>query len=619
MSSPASKEAEVRGPLTSAASSQRPPAGALDPHSRSEPHRVRVVHMDLDLALDFDAERVSGSVTHRLERPDPSAPLLLDTADLEVLEVVGEDGDPRSWSLGEPRGREGRALRVDLHADDTEVTVRYATRPEGEAVQWLAPPQTADGTHPFVYTQGQAILTRSWIPCQDTPGNRVTWSAWVQAPRDLRVVMSGEGTGPRPLADAPQLLRWRHELPLAVPPYLIALAAGRLERRAISPRVAVFAEPGLVDAAAAELEDTEAMLSAAERLFGPYRWGRYDVLFLPPAFPYGGMENPLLTFATPTILAGDRSLVALVAHELAHSWSGNLVTNATWEDFWLNEGFTVYCEKRIVEEVFGRERAVMEMALDRTGLETELEELEPWQTVLDIDLEGHHPDDGFSGVPYEKGALLLRRIEELVGREVLDGFLASWFERHAFQSATTAEFEAFLAKELFPVRPGALQLLDLEEWLREPGLPADAPTVTSEELLTVDREVTRWVAGAAAADLETAGWNTFQWLRFLGGIAVDTEPARLGDLDAAFGFTGSGNAEVQCAWLALAARKGYAPARPALEEFLGRVGRRKFLVPLYRALLDADPEGARALYGQLRERYHAVSRETLDGLVLEGA
>ena len=571
--------------------------------------------MDLELEVDHGARVLHGKVTHRLERPDPSAPLVLDTAALEVLEVVGEDGDPRSWSLGPEAGREGRALRIDLHADDAEVTVRYRTLPTGEAVQWLEPQQTAEGTHPFVYTQGQAILTRSWIPCQDTPGNRVTWSAWVTAPRDLRVVMSGEGTGPRPVPGSDHLLRWRHELPLAVPPYLIALAVGRLERIAISPRVAIFAEPSVVGPAAEELADTEAMLAAAEELFGPYRWGRYDVLFLPPAFPYGGMENPLLTFATPTILAGDRSLVALVAHELAHSWSGNLVTNATWEDFWLNEGFTVYCEKRIVEAVYGDERARMEMALDRTGLEEELAELEPWQTVLDIDLEGHHPDDGFSGVPYEKGALLLRRIEELVGRELLDEFLAAWFDEHAFESATTSEFEAFLQERLVSRRPGALQQLDLEEWLRAPGLPADAPRVTSEPLLAVDREVSRWVAGCAAADLRTEGWNTFQWLRFLQGIAADADAARLADLDATYELTRTGNAEILAAWLALATCRGHAAARPALEAFLGRIGRRKFLVPLYRALLEADPEAARALYARFRGQYHAVSRETLDGLL----
>ena len=571
--------------------------------------------MDLELEVDHGARVLHGQVTHRLERPDPSAPLVLDTAALEVLEVVGEDDDPRAWSLGSEAGREGRALRIDLHADDAEVTVRYRTLPMGEAVQWLEPQQTAEGTHPFVYTQGQAILTRSWIPCQDTPGNRVTWSAWVTAPRDLRVVMSGEGTGPRPVPGRDHLLRWRHELPLAVPPYLIALAVGRLERVAISPRVAIFAEPSVVGPAAEELADTEAMLAAAEELFGPYRWGRYDVLFLPPAFPYGGMENPLLTFATPTILAGDRSLVALVAHELAHSWSGNLVTNATWEDFWLNEGFTVYCEKRIVEAVYGDERARMEMALDRTGLEEELAELEPWQTVLDIDLEGHHPDDGFSGVPYEKGALLLRRIEELVGRELLDEFLAAWFDEHAFESATTSEFEAFLQERLASRRPGALQQLDLEEWLRAPGLPADAPRVTSEPLLAVDREVSRWVAGGAAADLRTEGWNTFQWLRFLQGIAADADAARLGDLDATYELTRTGNAEILAAWLALATRRGHAAARPALEAFLGRIGRRKFLVPLYRALLEADPEAARALYARFRGQYHAVSRETLDGLL----
>jgi hypothetical protein len=390
-----------------------------------------------------------------------------------------------------------------------------------------------------------------------------------------------------------------------------------LERRTISPRVAVFAEPVIIDLAAEELADMDAMLVTAEQLFGPYRWGRYDVLVLPPAFPYGGMENPLLTFVSPTILAGDRSLVSLIAHELAHSWSGNLVTNETWEDFWLNEGFTVYCEQRIIEALYGVSRSNMEKALARTELLAEMETLEPWQTVLAIDLEGHHPDMGFSWVPYEKGALLLRRIEELVGREDVDDFLRGWFEGRAFRSASTADFEEYLLHGLAELRPGAMANLDLDLWLHGPGLPDDAPQAVSEPLLMVDAAVSRLIAGTDPGEIETADWNTFQWLRMIHGLGQDAGPELLESLDLSFGLTSSGNAEVLCAWLELGILGGYDGVQQRLEEFLLTVGRRKYLLPLYTALC-ATPEGrtrARRIYAQARPLYHAVSTATLDTLI----
>ena len=588
-----------------------------DLHSASQPWLVRVVHVDMELELDFESECLVGSAVYSLQRSDPHEPLILDVAFLDQISVHGLDGEPRGFHLGATQERLGQALTIQLEESDQAVRVRWKTRAEGEALQWLGPEQTASGLGPFMYSQGQAILTRSWLPIQDTPGNRISWSARVTAPRDLRVVMSGEGTGAQEIPGDPSRLVWQHELSLTVPPYLIALACGRLERRAISPRVAVFAEPATIELAATELDGTEAMLVAAEKLFGPYRWGRYDVLVLPPAFPFGGMENPLLTFATPTILAGDRSLVSLIAHELAHSWSGNLVTNETWEDFWLNEGFTVYCEQRIIEEIFGRDRSEMEQALARTDLLAEMETLEPWQTVLAIDLDGRHPDMGFSWVPYEKGALLLRRMEELVGREDIDDLLSAWFEAHAFQSASTADFEEFIAAGLAKLRPGAMANLDLDLWLHQPGLPDDAPMAISESLLMVDAAVSRVIAGTDPAMVIDAKWYTFQWLRFIHGLGQDASPELLGTLDGQFGLTSSGNAEVLCAWLELGVRRGYGGIDERLEQFLLTVGRRKYLVPLYDALCSSSEGRVRAqqIYLRARPLYHAVSTQTLDPLI----
>jgi leukotriene-A4 hydrolase len=576
-----------------------------DDHSFAEPNRVRVTHASLDLTLDFEAKVARGTVTLDLLRRDSGADLIVDTNELVIESVTAPNGTARQWSMGQPLARHGRPLRIHLDHGDERVKIRYRTTPHSEAMQWLGPEQTADGEQPFLFTQGQSILTRSWIPLQDSPGVRITYDARIRCPEGLTVVMSAERLGRDSLG------AWRFRLDQAVPPYLIALGCGLLEFRAISERAGVWAEPSVVERALAELEDTELMIQAAEGLFGPYRWGRFDVLVLPPSFPFGGMENPTLTFATPTILAGDKSLVALIAHELAHSWSGNLVTNATWSDFWLNEGFTVYCENRIMEVLYGTERAATERVLEIGELEEEMQTLEPWQQILNTPLEGRHPDDGFSGVPYTKGALFLSRLEQLAGRAQWDAYLRDYFDRHAFQSITTRDFLQDLAWQL----PDAYHEIDADLWTEKAGLPDDAPRPVTESLTVVDSQVALLASGTSAGELSTDGWSTQQWLRFLRALPQSLDAEGMADLDQAFGFTRSGNSEILCQWLQLSILRGYGPADGRLEEFLHDVGRRKFLKPLYTALQETNPQRAREIYDRNRARYHSVSTGTLDGIV----
>ncbi|MBV8732169.1 MAG: aminopeptidase, partial [Acidobacteriia bacterium] len=326
----------------------------MDVHSCSRPAEVRVRHLELDIDIDFSRHILRGSAKLHFDRIKPdAAELLLDTRDLSIHSVSNAAG----FELGAKDRILGSPLHIALQPGTSWVEVVYSTSPDASGLQWLDPPQTAGKRLPFLYTQSQAIHARSWIPLQDTPSVRITYEGRVRTPEGLPAVMAAERAGSH----------FRMTKP--VPSYLIALAAGDLEFRPLGGRSGVFAEPELVDAAAREFADTEAMIRAVEEMYGPYRWGRYDLLVLPPSFPFGGMENPCLTFATPTILAGDKSLVALVAHELAHSWSGNLVTNATWSDFWLNEGFTVYLEGRIIEKVYGAERQAMEATLARRELD----------------------------------------------------------------------------------------------------------------------------------------------------------------------------------------------------------------------------------------------------------
>ncbi|HEY8548768.1 MAG TPA: leukotriene A4 hydrolase C-terminal domain-containing protein, partial [Vicinamibacterales bacterium] len=375
----------------------------------------------------------------------------------------------------------------------------------------------------------------------------------------------------------------------------------------------------MLDRAANEFADLEKMVEAAERLYGPYRWGRYDLLVLPPSFPFGGMENPTLTFATPTIIAGDRSLTSLVAHELAHSWSGNLVTNATWNDFWLNEGFTVYFELRIMEALYGADRMAMLEVLGRRELEEEIERLgaQSPDTHLRLRLEGRNPDDGMTSIAYEKGAALLRLIEATVGRERFDAWLRSWFERRAFTSATTDDFLEDLRSNLLKGDRALEEKLQLAAWIDGPGLPANATTPRSDAFTRVDEALKQFAAGTAAAQLQTAGWVTQQWQHFIGNLPASMTAARLADLDRQFGFSKSGNSEVLFAWLRVAIRHRYEPAMPSLERFLTSQGRRKFLRPLYEDLMATDwgKPIARRIYAAARPTYHAVAVSTLDAIV----
>jgi aminopeptidase N len=600
-----------------------PAARAAEPerdhHSFATPEHVRVRHLDLDLDVRFDDRVIRGTAVLAVERTsaDTTRPLVLDTRGL-AIETVEASADGQAFAkadfdLGKEDAVLGRALTVRLPAAVKAVRVRYATGPKAAALQWLTPGQTAGRRHPFLFTHSEAIDARSWLPVQDTPAVRVTHTARVRTPRDLLAVMSagsnptGERTG-----------EYRFEMREAVPAYLIALAVGDLEFRKLGPRTGVYAEPSVVGRAAAEFADVEDMMRACERLYGPYRWGRYDVLVMPPSFPMGGMENPRLTFASPTVLAGDKSLVSLLAHELAHSWSGNLVSNATWRDFWLNEGFTVYLERRILEEVYGKARADAEAMLGRRSLDRELAGLPKPDQILHIDLNGRPPIEGLTDVPYEKGALFLRHLEAVYGRDRFDAFLKGYFAHFAFRSITTAEFAAYLDEHLLRGDPQKATRARVKQWLYEPGLPADAPNPSSAVLAALEERARAFGGGKVrATDLPGRRWSAQEWMHFLDSVPADLGKDRMAELDAAFAVTRSGNSEVLFAWLVLAVRNGYEPAFGRLDEFLTGQGRRKFVKPLFEELVKTPAGKVRALaiYRKSRPTYHPISVETVDAIV----
>ena len=592
---------------------------AQDLHSYSNPEQIRVKHLDLTWDVSFNEKILKGTAVLELERRlAGNHPLILDTRDLKITKVeTSPDGQRYSattFRLGKADTILGQSLTVQLPPAATRVRIEYQTSPGASGLQWLEPAQTAGRREPFLFTQSQAIHARSWIPLQDSPQVRVTYTARVRSPKNLRAVMSAENDPATP-TDGDYSFQMRQ----AVPSYLIALAVGDIAFRPLGTRTGVYAEPSMVERAAEELADTEKMVEATEALYGPYRWGRYDLLILPPSFPFGGMENPRLTFATPTILAGDKSLVSLVAHELAHSWSGNLVTNATWLDFWLNEGFTTYLENRIQEAVYGRARSEMEAVLGRQTLDEELAALEERDEILHVDLSGRDPDAGFTSVPYEKGALFLRHLEETFGREQFDRFVRGYFDHFAFQSITTEDFLAYLKTNLLNQDSDKAARVALDEWIYKAGLPAGAPRATSDAFSRVEQQADVWVKGQTRASaIKSSTWTTQEWLHFLKYVAEKIDIAKLRELDGAFRLTGSGNAEIAHQWLLIAVRKNYEPAYPRLEQYLTSIGRRKLIKPLYDELVKtpAGRERAEAIYRKARPTYHPIAVATLDRVVL---
>lgn len=591
-----------------------------DPHSAANPAVAKAVHLDLTLDVDFDRRTLSGTALWTLDLPRGAGTATFDTRGLDItsVDVVTGKGKSRAkYRLGADAPILGAALNIEVPTGARAVSIRYKSSPNAAGLQWLEPSQTADRKLPFLYSQAQAILARTFVPCQDSPGIRVTYNATIRTPAGFEAVMSAirddEVTS---LPDGRR--EFRFSQPHPIPSYLIAIAVGDLAQRELGPRTSVWAEPSVVEKAAFEFADLERMIDTIEGLYGPYAWNRYDVLVLPPSFPFGGMENPMMTFATPTLLAGDRSLVNVIVHELAHSWSGNLVTNETWNDFWLNEGFTVYLERRAVEALYGTSVARRQWTNARRALRGTCAAMSatPADTHLRLALAGRDPDDGMTEIAYEKGALLLRRLEFEFGRDVFDQFLKAWFATHAFGPVGTELFLAWVRERLCAGKSERFAALRLERWIDGPGIPDDAPPEDLGVLDHIESQVASFNATGALPSAEA--WSTDEWLRFLDLIDPNVTRAQLTLLDEACGLTLRRNAEVVARWLEVGVKHELKSVYPRLESFLMEVGRRKYLKPLYGALALVSVSGldlARHIYARSRPGYHAISRATLDKML----
>ncbi|CAN5300094.1 M1 family metallopeptidase [soil metagenome] len=593
---------------------------ARDVHSHAQPLVARVTHVDLDLTADFAGQKMTGTAALDIAAAPDAKEVVLDSKGLVIKAITDAKGMALPWTLGKADPILGAPLTVQLNGA-RRIVITYDSAPGGAALQWLTPSQTAGKVKPYLFSQGEAILNRSWIPTQDSPGIRQTWTARIVAPEGLKAVMSAEMLTPdgEPVPGGGRAYRFKMDKPVAS--YLIAIAIGDLTFTPLGKRTGVYTEPSVMKKTANELVDVEKMVQAAESLYGPYAWGRYDLLVLPPSFPFGGMENPRLTFATPTIIAGDRSLVSLVAHELAHSWSGNLVNNATWSDFWLNEGFTGYFENRIMEKLYGKPRADMLADLGWSDLQGAIKDaggLTGADTRLHLDLSGRDPDDGMTDIAYQKGATFLRTIEKAVGRPRWDAYLKAYFARHAFQSQTTAGFVADLRANLIKGDPKLEAAIGIDKWVYEAGLPDNAVHIQSAAFPAVDALAAAYAKGGVTPLVQWKAWSTPERTRFIASLPRALSTERLAELDAAFGLSAQGNSEIRFVWLELAVANRYDPALPSLRAFLTEQGRRKFVAPLFKDLMAQGDWGqpiAKTLYAKTRPLYHAVTRQTVDGIV----
>lgn len=581
----------------------------IDSQSYAQLDKSKITHLQWDVFVDFDKKVIVGNAAYDFENKQADR-IFFDTDYLIIDSVAVQGKITPHWTLHPRDHIKGSALEIEVTPLDNQVTIYYKTTPQATALQWLSPGQTHDNKHPFLLSQGQAILTRSYIPIQDSPSVRLTYNAKVEVPKDLMALMSATN----PKQKSPDG-KYYFEMEQQIPAYLISLAVGDVAYKAIDQRTGVYAEPGVLEKAAWELAQMGEMVEVAEKLYGPYPWKVYDVLVLPPSFPFGGMENPRLTFATPTILVGDRSLTNLVAHELAHSWSGNLVTNASWDDFWLNEGFTVYFERRIMEAMQGKDYADMISVIGYQDLQTSMELIDEHFTSLYVDLQGKNPDDAFSDVPYDKGYLFLKMLEQRYTREKLDAFLNKYFSDHAFQTMTTQDFIAYLKQHLTQGQDDFVQ-----DWIYNTGWPKDLVVPTSRLFDQVEQtfELHKQALSENRV-LENPGyqWSTNEYVHYIRGIdPTKMSSDDLAKIDQLFDFTHSSNAEIQCAWYEKGFLCLYEPVNEPAKTFLTHVGRRKFLEPLYLALIESNQkEFALSIYQNAKENYHFVARQTIEQIL----
>lgn len=592
-------------------------------HSFSNFKEIYTKHLTLDLDVNFENKTVYGIARHEMINKGGADTAIFDIKALNIQKVtIGKEGeeDETDFIIGKDDKLLGQPLLVKIKKNTKFINIYYKTTDKTEALDWLEPKLTSGKNFPYMYSQGEAILTRSWIPIQDVPSNRLTYSANVKVPKGLLALMSAENPTSK---NEDGLYHFEMKQPISC--YLIAIAVGNITYRKLGKNCGVYAEPEIIEKCQNEFVDLPKMIAAAEKIYGKYQWEQYDINLLPYSFPFGGMENPRLTFANPTLLAGDRSLVSVIAHELAHSWSGNLVTNASWDDFWLNEGFTVYFENRIMEEIYGKETADMLAIISFQELENELEGIikskNPEDSQLKLCLNNRTPDAGMTSIAYVKGAFFLKTLEQTVGRKLFDSFMTSYFKTYAFKTITTERFENFINFKL--LKPNHIEF-NLKEWLYERGIPKNCIKLSSPRFDEMHKLADRFAAGEdifkakrKKMKITRDKFITQEWVEFIRHLPSKISPKSLEKLDEKLDFKGCGNAEIMTEWYLVGIKNGYKSIRPEIKQFLYKIGRRKYIAPIYESLSKnkEDLIWAKKVFLRAKNSYHFITYSTVEEIL----
>lgn len=583
-----------------------------DYHSSANTDALCVHHLDLNLVVDFDLQQLIGVARLQFTRTISAVSLVLDCRDLLIQGITDSQANPLSYTMSDVSDILGQKLVIDVGEQVDEVVIDYRTSTNAQGLQWLTPQQTLGKKLPYLFSQSQPINARSWIPLQDTPKARITFNATINVPQGLRAVMSAEN-----IPEMPDDGVFTFCMNKPIPTHLLAIAVGELSFQATGPRSGIYTEPGMLAAAVKEFEDTESMIQIAESILGPYAWGRFDMIILPPSFPFGGMENPMLAFMTPTLIAGDKSLVSTVAHELAHSWTGNLVSNATWRDLWLNEGFTTYFTNRIVEAVYGEEQAELEWVIEYGRLQEEMGSTPLVSQTLPANVQDRDPNLAFNRFTYDKASMFVHELESRLGRAAFDKFLFQYVDYFSFSAITTETFIDYAKQTLLVEHHDKLTLSELNEWVYGQGLPQWFIGPTSSSLDKVELAVEAVIKGTPAIELQVDGWRVHHWQYFLTQLPLVVSQAVLLDLDATFTLTNSLNAEIACDWYRVAIRNHFDPVLPALSGYLCRIGRGKFVRPLFVELQIAGyQQELLDIYAKARPGYHPSLQVQLDKLLI---
>ncbi|OLN87027.1 Leukotriene A-4 hydrolase-like protein 2, partial [Colletotrichum chlorophyti] len=614
-------------------------------------------HTKLELTIDFDRRILTGQTAIHLEvRIESLSEVILDTSFLAIKEVseVSCDGSLAKWTLNPPQDANGSPLRIELGkkyglGETLELRLSFETTQETTGLQWFGRSQTDDKRYPFmckfwacldqvianvadlecIVSQGEPVHARSMFPCQDTPSVKTTFDIIVHS--TLPVVASGipEHDLIFPEVEEPLVERtYKFNQTIPISNYLFAVASGNLAGVQVGPKSYVYCAPGDIDACKAEFEaDLQAIIKSAESLIFEYPWPLYNLVVLPKSFHLGGMENPVFNFYSATVVSGDRENISVVAHEFAHSYSGNLVTNSRWEDFWLNEGWTVYIERHILRSLRGDEEVELQAIV---GWQDLLYNIEAYGgndsvfTSLVLQFDGKRPDDIMSKISYEKGYTFLCYLEQQVGKKQWLKFVPHYFKTFFGSSVSSEQFKSCVL-DFFSydaTATSALEAVDWNGWYYKPGAPPK-PVFGSQLYENCLSLAEKWRGLSKDASFEPSannveGWTVTQLLVFLDLLIDSPEsiPLRyseaLGDF---YGVKSSRNLEVVSRYLRVALRAGDRKVLEQTQDVLAQTGRMKFVKPLFEGLIAVDEKLALEVFKKQRDFYHPTCIRLIKGVL----